>query len=105
MGEWQPIETAPKNNQMLLLLRKAHREDYETHIFVGFWGDVYAGVGDVESYSWCDWTAGMSEDDVWISRTDVAYWQALPAPPQADEIAEKTADGYRDNSGDKHASA
>ena len=79
--DWQPIETAPRDGETpnVLLCRFEHEEDYSTSITVGFWSAIDAFGGDPRE-GWCDWCAGMDEDDYW-KEFHPTHWMPLPAPP------------------------
>lgn len=81
--DWQPIETAPKDAKMLLLLQGGHQEDYHSRVFTGFWGDKFAGwePDDPANYAWCNWHEGLNEEDIWKTEDGVTHWMPLPNPP------------------------
>jgi len=86
MSDWQLIETAPKTSEdghspNILLLNWTHAEDYPASITVGFWGHVDPYALD-DRMGWCDWCAGMDDDDVW-EQFEPTHWQPLPAPPKS----------------------
>lgn len=60
MGEWQPIETAPKDRTRLLL-----------------WGGNYCWLGFWNGRSW-SWDNG----DYYDCLRDVTHWMPLPEPPK-----------------------
>lgn len=69
--EWQPIETAPKDGQEIILYGEMRqpkgispkREDIEAHVFCGYY---FAGL----------WQCG----GVYIAYP--SHWMPLPPPPQ-----------------------
>lgn len=63
MSEWQPIETAPKDGEYVLLYDRHNDPDR----FVGFYTEV----------SWV--LHGV--DDIWIVTPDA--WMPLPDPPES----------------------
>lgn len=78
---WQPIETAPKSYSLILLCEVRHHiDEYESSITTGFWGEKHAGHFANDVMQWCDWNAGMDEDDVWAAATPT-HWMPLPPPP------------------------
>ena len=79
--EWQPIETAPKDAAMLLLLKRGHPEDYHSRVVVSFWGDRLSGLFDTEENCWLNWHEGFDGDSVWAVVSDPTHWMPLPEPP------------------------
>lgn len=82
---WFPIETAPKgyplSTPMILLLEFTHTEDYDSSIYVGFWSTLDAH-GEDPKEGWCDWGAGLDENDYWTEVRHPTHWMPLPpAPP------------------------
>lgn len=72
VSEWQPIETAPRDNSMVLL--------YASDSEGSFWIDT----GYWETYS--GWYGTPPENPDWISSFDpsfiITHWMELPEPPQ-----------------------
>jgi hypothetical protein len=67
MGEWQPIETAPKDGTSLLLWWPAHQQLAADPRVIGYWKPSYH----------C-WQAGN-----YFCPRDIAptHWMPLPPPP------------------------
>lgn len=84
MSEWQPIETAPKDGQTILVCRDCHHDDYHAWVATAFWGDRYAGTiaDDPKNYIWANWNEGMDENDIWAECTGITHWMPLPPPPK-----------------------
>lgn len=81
MIEWQPIETAPKGeDDMLLLLTPSHDDDYAISIVIGFWGLVDTWSDELGS-AWLNWWEGLDENDIWTA-CNPTHWMPLPPPPQ-----------------------
>lgn len=86
-ADWQPIETAPKDQsgtgKMVLLLERGHAGDYDSRVVVGFWGDYRAGLAPdgVEHHAWLNWHEGLKEDGNWHVVHEPTHWMPLPAPP------------------------
>ena len=78
---WQPIETAPKDGSMVLLLEFTNLDDYNTQVSVGLWTDLHAGHVVNDEMVWADWAAGLNEDDEW-SALNPTHWMPLPEPPR-----------------------
>lgn len=72
MGEWQPIETAPKDGSRILLLRRQQ-------IVCGYWRRNWG-----EPY-WAH-DAHVVDDARWFPPT---HWMPLPDPPDALNLIEK----------------
>lgn len=82
--EWQPIETAPKNGQWLLLCYQNQLGkwrwaigSWETEILMDaeFGHDEYAPAGWYESPESCPY-----ENDAFL--IEPTHWMPLPGPPQ-----------------------
>lgn len=76
MSEWQPIETAPKDDTFVLLATPTSRV-----ALYGFW--------DGKQYNFCDepeWSEAMQEDyflmNSWREGRGPTHWMPLPSPPQ-----------------------
>lgn len=73
MGEWQPIETAPKHArrerpiQLLAFAADPHGGDYH-----------YFGVAE---WSWGDPDLNSTDGWFWTYAIRPTHWQALPDPP------------------------
>lgn len=69
MSEWQTIDTAPKDNTVLLLCAKI---DGEYWIDVGYW----------ETYNF--WHGPLEDDPKWEwpFETEPTHWMHLPEPPK-----------------------
>lgn len=75
---WQPIETAPKNGEIVLLYRPTAERT---------WGKVTLGMWESDSYSknprpyWQIWLkiGCVSESRAW----EPTHWMPLPEPPIA----------------------
>ena len=66
MGEWQPIETAPKDGTVVLIYSPADGV-MSSHLHWGNWqGMVWRSVGHVD-----------------FERSKPTHWMPLPAPPKA----------------------
>jgi hypothetical protein len=71
---WQPIETAPKNDRLLLFGQL--RQPFEglrvngPEVFSGYWDDIDS--------AWCG--SGSTANGPFYNAT---HWQPLPAPPDA----------------------
>ena len=69
---WQPIETAPKNGDGILLYCP------------GYPGDVQAGVWDARRAKWC--ILGCSSLSFAFDEDDMpTHWMPLPEPPLPNE--------------------
>lgn len=62
MGEWQPIETAPKDGTLILL----YPTNGDGQISTGYWWE----------HANC-WGAGGG----WFDDGEVSHWMPLPEPP------------------------
>lgn len=71
MGEWQPIETAPKDGKPLLTFGSLH-------------DDNGADMGETPrvQYSRWDYKTSTWYSDEWGTHQPT-HWQPLPAPPAA----------------------
>lgn len=77
MSEWQPIETAPKDGTLVLLLDGRM-------VVAGCWNAAF-------NDGWCFWDGyGVSSDDdeanvvelnSWIPGFGPSHWMPLPSPP------------------------
>lgn len=72
--EWQPIETAPKNQQIILLLTQPHNCG-EAYAHFGFWGSAY----DDEKPNWRDWWDISDNGD--FRFLNPTHWMPVPPPP------------------------
>lgn len=70
MSEWQPIETAPKDKNVLMAWRPVDAEKRPWHVEV-----VIACVSSY--YEGSIWTGGMYQP---VSH--VSHWMPLPEPPK-----------------------
>lgn len=80
MTDWQPIETAPKNGESVILAQGRFVE-------VGFWVDtshqeqqLVSSSGRRETYEWVDVVSGY-----WEGTTEIygpTHWMPLPEPPK-----------------------
>lgn len=78
MSEWQPIETAPKTGQEILLYGEwageiSGPDPRAGKIFVGQW---LGGRSDYPGYEWH--ISGTDAYSAWMKAT---HWQPLPEPP------------------------
>jgi hypothetical protein len=64
MSEWQPIETAPKEGEAILVYFQKWKSQY-----VVSWGSSFDGDG-----WWCL--------DNMLSAADASHWMPLPEPPK-----------------------
>ena len=79
MSNWQPIETAPKDGDVVLLYKPDERMVGE-YIIVGYWGE-WPGVGEC----WIAVDGKQLGYRSQITGTDQGYpthWQPLPEPPE-----------------------
>ena len=83
VSEWQPISTAPKDDQRILLCNaKCHPEDFDGQIAVGLWTDRHGGQAANDEYIWADWNRGLTNGDVWMPVEFIpTHWMPLPDPP------------------------
>jgi hypothetical protein len=65
--EWQPIETAPNNGQIILVCGKNLKNEYF--------------VCDAEVRNGAAYAFDFENDDYWY-RIDATHWMPLPPPPQ-----------------------
>lgn len=73
MSGWQPIETAPKDGTVILLMQM-HRDYTDSTLDIGHFG--FLEVSDYDRSDVYDWftNAGMEEP---------THWMPLPAPPSS----------------------
>jgi len=70
MSEWQPIETAPKDQVILLGFAPHWRLDGSRRVYEGRWNE--------EQRTW-------TSVNGFLVHTGAAYWMPLPAPPALQE--------------------
>jgi hypothetical protein len=69
-GKWLPIESAPKDAQILLYSAPGPLE-------IGWWNQELGGPGWITS-------AGYNQHDYWnyVNLISPTHWMPLPSPPQ-----------------------
>jgi hypothetical protein len=72
MGEWQPIETAPKDGTPVLLHGRFRRYRRGWTTVLATWS-TFSSRPDATDH---DWISGLSRVDA-----DWTHWMPLPAPP------------------------
>lgn len=72
MSELQPIETAPKDETMILLWFRDHDGPEEPRVIQGFWSTEYE---DWFEHEW-------SSNSLTEVRNAPEYWMPLPEPPK-----------------------
>lgn len=103
MNSWQPIETAPKNGTIVLLLSKDHSVEvlgetihHPPKASIGCW--------NAEGDAWCDQYGRFPDDPEvdtdtialhvtgvwnsgggWFQPNEVTHWMPIPEPPQSGE--------------------
>lgn len=82
---WQPMDTAPRDwseGRNILLLCWSHPDDYDSSVYIGFWGSAY---GDRPSF-WCDWGSGLIAEydghEEFMPVPSPTHWQPLPVMPE-----------------------
>jgi hypothetical protein len=78
MAEWQPIETAPRDETEILLYCPKHY--FGGGVYVGWW----RGGGDgywVAPGQYMDW----NDSNVGAYSTSATHWMPLPNPPSPQE--------------------
>lgn len=74
MGEWQPIETAPHDTEVLLYAGP----DFDPVIAVGIWCDEIPAIDDPAGVGLrAGWSAAG-----WPHAWTWEYWHPIPAPPR-----------------------
>ena len=66
MSEWQPIETAPKDEWILVTDKNVGRIDMVR----------WVRISNGEGYNW------ITLDGVWHPNAALEYWMPLPEPPK-----------------------
>lgn len=74
MSDWQPIETAPKGERILII------SDNRRHYIVT-WGVFYSDFYRSEMAGW--WGSSDPEQDDLILPDEATHWMPLPEPPSA----------------------
>jgi len=75
MTEWQPIETAPKDNTLVLLYAKIDPDpNFSDFMDVGYWETYNFWLGPVPPEGPC-WNWSLSEHQP-------THWMHLPEPPR-----------------------
>ena len=75
MGEWKPIETAPKDGTVVLLfVGRGVMIDFTRTAYVGSWREGGVGEPQQDYIGWRALCCGR-----WHAPT---HWQPLPAPPE-----------------------
>ena len=67
MGEWQPIETCPKNEREAVLVYWAPHKSIQ----MAWWGDLY----DDEGLNW------YTDNADYLPEDQLTHWMPLPKPP------------------------
>jgi hypothetical protein len=75
MSEWQPIETAPKDGTMVLLLE--HRRAYSSST-IDFGCFEFIEISDTDGHRIYDWTSNDGRIE------EPTHWMPLPTPPSGD---------------------
>lgn len=81
MSEWQPIETAPKDAELLLLY------DEQEGVRAGFW--------DAVEISPAGWIATETQG-LTCGRMEPTHWMPLPDPPREGVLRSKVETGEYD---------
>lgn len=71
-ASWQPIDTAPKDGNLILLCVNQDQADYT--VISGFWDMVKSDDGGVEGWS-------PMESNCIMSPNAFSHWMPLPSPP------------------------
>lgn len=75
MGEWRPIETAPKDGKLILVCVAGSKET----VSVGYWDDGEREWTDDVKPFWRVLLRGLG----WVEATALTHWQPLPPPARA----------------------
>ena len=79
--QWQPIETAPKDGETIILVCSVnHQEAYDSTVATAIWGERYAD-GDLENCMWINWNEGKNSIDDYTECDNLTHWMPLPKPP------------------------
>ncbi len=70
-SQWQPIETAPKDQRAIFWVRPGTEED----------GDFYVYSSGKPIISHCEAFIHVGLSDTWSSLHVATHWMPLPAPP------------------------
>lgn len=88
MREWQPIETAPKQQhdgdklKTPRILLRFPRDEFEGNAYsVGYWDWYYADDGDGYTHG-CAWIEPCSGEQLFNHYGKPDAWQPLPEPPK-----------------------
>jgi hypothetical protein len=84
MNEWQPIETAPKDEVPVLLYCKATTgemlDDLEVALIIGSWNDqAEAWESNGELINWMDPSCDWPKEEQY--ELEPIYWRHLPSLP------------------------
>src|SRR3990167_6045573 len=100
-GEWQPIETAPKDGRVIILAVDYKRSGYD-RVHCGFWvtsrrdrwiikdQDTQVRDGWIDESRWQHFVSADSASEEWddqdegvfVREFDPTHWMPLPEPPK-----------------------
>lgn len=82
--KWQPIETAPKDETLILACDASeHEEDFPDSVAVIFWDNLDASNRS-KRMGWCNWQIGVDWDcDEWTEYKNPTHWMPVPRHPNA----------------------
>lgn len=79
MSAWQPIETAPRDKPILLLMGETIPDVPDVRVGQYTSGDVSEELGYHEYAKYGGWTIWNADSDFWIAGIDEAtHWASLP---------------------------
>lgn len=97
---WQPIETAPKDGTLILLLSRAYTNTFEDGEVIHHEARANLGMWNAEGTSWVDengmlggecytlaTTGTWSSGGGWFQPNEVTHWAPIPDLPK---LAEST---------------